>query len=75
VVVDRLPTRPWLPTGAAVAGLALIRLVTEPVRPSLEGGPVWFYGFALATGAALALLGGHASGLFSGRRGPRSHSG
>jgi prolipoprotein diacylglyceryltransferase len=70
VIVDRLPMRPWLPTGASVAGLALIRLVTEPVRPSLEGGPVWFYWIAVAAGVGLALFGDR----LSGRPGLRSRS-
>jgi prolipoprotein diacylglyceryltransferase len=70
LIVNRLPMRPWLPTGAAVAGLALVRLATEPVRPSLDGGPVWFYGFALVAGVGLGLLGDR----LTGRRGLRSRS-
>ena len=38
--------------GLALAGLA--RLATEPLRPSLFAGPVWWYGAAIAAGAALA---------------------
>jgi prolipoprotein diacylglyceryltransferase len=57
VIVARLPLRPWMPAGLAVAGAALVRLVTEPLRPSLDGGPVWFYGAALAVGIIVALVG------------------
>ncbi len=74
-LVDRLPARPWLPTGAAMAGLALVRLATEPIRPSLEGGPMSFYALALATGVALAVFGDRLTGRFNPRRAPRSRSG
>jgi prolipoprotein diacylglyceryltransferase len=57
VVVAKLGMRPWLATGAAIAGVALIRLATEPIRPSLSGGPVAFYLIALLTGVGLVTLG------------------
>lgn len=41
-----------LPASAAVVAAAAIRLVTEPFQPSLSGGPLWFYGAALAVGIA-----------------------
>lgn len=50
VGVSRLPARPWLATGAAVAGAGLARLVTQPLRPSLGGGPVLFYALAAFVG-------------------------
>jgi prolipoprotein diacylglyceryltransferase len=46
--------------GLALAGLA--RLATEPLRPSLFAGPVWWYGAAIAAGAALAAWSLHRAG-------------
>lgn len=57
ILVARLPLRSWLPTGAAVTGSALMRLATEPIRPSLDGGPIWFYLVATGTGVGLMLIG------------------
>jgi prolipoprotein diacylglyceryltransferase len=57
VVVDRLPARQWLPSGVAIGGVALVRLITEPLRPSLDGGPVWFYVTAAVVGLGAAALG------------------
>lgn len=47
------------PPAGAVAGLGLaaaggVRLLTEPFRPGLGGGPLWWYGAALGLGLALA---------------------
>ena len=47
------------PAGGLVAGLALAgagasRLVTEPLRPSLFAGPVWWYTAATVAGLAIA---------------------
>lgn len=53
VVVSRLPWAPWLRTGAGIASAGLIRLITEPLRPSISGGPLWWYAAAVAVGAAL----------------------
>lgn len=49
------------PAPGVVAGLALTiasgaRLVTEPMRISLDGGPVLLYGAGIVAGAALALV-------------------
>jgi prolipoprotein diacylglyceryltransferase len=46
--------RPGTNTGLAIAVASLVRLVTEPIRPSLGPGPAWFYGIAVAIGVALA---------------------
>jgi prolipoprotein diacylglyceryltransferase len=35
--------RPGLPAATALGAAGLIRLATEPFRPSLGGGPVWWY--------------------------------
>lgn len=45
---------PWAPTGGAIAAAGLVRLMLEPLRPSLTGGPVWWYALATATGGAVA---------------------
>ena len=39
-----------LPASLAVVAAAAVRLGTEPLRPSLSGGPVWFYATALIVG-------------------------
>lgn len=57
VVVSRLPAKPWLATGVAITGAAAVRLATEPLRPSLFGGPTTFYAAAMVTGAVIVLLG------------------
>ncbi len=44
---------PGLPASVAVLAAAGIRLVTEPLRPSLGGSPWWFY----ALGVLLGILG------------------
>jgi prolipoprotein diacylglyceryltransferase len=57
IVVGRLGPRPWLRSGAALASVAGVRLVTEPLRPSLDGGPVAWYAAGLALGIALMVVG------------------
>jgi prolipoprotein diacylglyceryltransferase len=44
--------RPPLGAAASVAiiGAAGVRLLTEPMRPSLSGGPVWFYALGVMVG-------------------------
>ncbi len=49
------------PAAGLVAGLSLAvagasRLVTEPLRPSLFTGPVWWYAAAIVLGGAVAVL-------------------
>lgn len=62
VIVARLPRLPWLPSSVALALAGVVRLVTQPIRPSLTGGPVWWYGAAAILGAGVAVWAG-----FSGR--------
>lgn len=45
---------PSLVSALALAAAGAARLLTEPMRPSLFAGPVWWYGAALAGGLALA---------------------
>jgi len=41
---------PGMPASLAVVAAAAVRLATEPLQPSLSGGPVWFYATALVVG-------------------------
>lgn len=45
-------------TGLAVAAMAAARLVTEPLRPGLGAGPIWWYAAGVAAGVGWAMLGG-----------------
>lgn len=43
-LVSRLGWRLWVRAGTALAAAAAIRLLTEPLRPSITGGPtVWYW--------------------------------
>lgn len=53
-LVHRLPSHPWLRTAAALAMAALVRLATQPLRPSLTGGPVGWYAVGAGVGLAAA---------------------
>lgn len=57
-LVSRLGWRLWLRAGAALAAAAAIRLATEPLRPSISGGPVGWYVAGITTGLLLVLFGG-----------------
>lgn len=48
LLVSRLPWRDWLRSGSALGLAAAVRLVTEPLRPSLTGGPISWYWAAMA---------------------------
>jgi prolipoprotein diacylglyceryltransferase len=41
------------PAGLALASASLVRLATEPMRPSLGSGPVWWYVAGLVAGLAV----------------------
>jgi prolipoprotein diacylglyceryltransferase len=43
-----------VPAGLALAAAGAIRLLTEPMRPGLGDGPVWWYLAAVAVGFAVA---------------------
>lgn len=53
-LVSRLGSRLWFRTGVALFLAAGIRLVTEPLRLSLSGGPTLWYLTGMAAGLALA---------------------
>lgn len=52
-LVSRLAWQQWLRAGAGLSLAAAVRLVTEPLRPSLTGGPIGWYLAGLAFGLAL----------------------
>lgn len=56
LVVARMST-PLRATGTAIAVAGVARLITEPLRPSITGGPVVWYALAVAGGLAVAVLG------------------
>ncbi len=58
VAVNRLGKRLFLMSGIALALAGLARLITEPMRPSLSGGPVGWYVLAVVLGIAAAFWGG-----------------
>lgn len=45
---------PGVPAALALAAAGAIRLVTEPFRPALSNGPVWWYWAAVVAGVAAA---------------------
>lgn len=45
----------FLVSSLAVAAVGFVRLATEPLRPALFAGPVWWYGLAAAGGLAGAV--------------------
>ena len=64
-LVSRLPSRPLLRSGVGLAAAGLIRLVTEPMRLSLTGGPILWYGAAVVVGVSLAFAGPFLAGRFN----------
>ncbi len=54
-LLSRMPFSPWLRTGSALGLAALIRLGTQQFRPSLTGGPVWWYGAGIGVGVLMAV--------------------
>ena len=57
-VVTTRPRTPFVATGLALAAAGAVRAATQPIRPSLTGGPMWAYLTAIALGSAVA-IGGH----------------
>jgi len=58
VIVSRLGWSPWTRAGVALGAAAAIRLLTEPLRPSLGGGPQGWYLAGLIVGILVAVFGG-----------------
>ena len=55
--VARLSFRPLLRSGLGLAAAGMVRLLTEPLRLSLTGGPIGWYIAAIAVGLVAALVG------------------
>jgi hypothetical protein len=49
-LVSRLGWRALLRAGSGLSIAAAVRLLTEPLRPSITGGPVWWYVAGVAVG-------------------------
>ncbi|MDJ0498872.1 MAG: prolipoprotein diacylglyceryl transferase [Acidimicrobiia bacterium] len=49
--------RPAVASSAALAWAGLVRLATEPLRPTLSGGPILWYWGAIAVGVLILVLG------------------
>ena len=56
-LVSRLGRRLWLRAGTALAAAAAIRLLTEPLRPSITGGPTLWYWAGVVVGLVAAVTG------------------
>ncbi|MEA1903324.1 MAG: prolipoprotein diacylglyceryl transferase family protein [Actinomycetota bacterium] len=56
-VVAKLSSALLVRTGTALALAGLIRLATEPMRPSITGGPVGWYMGAIVVGLVIAAVG------------------
>ncbi|MDH5373606.1 MAG: prolipoprotein diacylglyceryl transferase, partial [Acidimicrobiia bacterium] len=50
----RRGTRPGLLAATSLVVAGSIRLITEPIRPSLDSGPIWWYTAAIGLGLLLA---------------------
>jgi hypothetical protein len=68
LLVSRLPHRLLLRSGGGLAAAGLIRLVTEPLRLSLTGGPVLWYAATVVVGVSLAFAGPFVAGRLNLRR-------
>jgi prolipoprotein diacylglyceryltransferase len=49
------PRTPFVATGLALAAAGGVRAATQPIRPSITGGPMWAYITAVALGSAVAI--------------------
>ncbi len=56
-IVARLPDRPLLRSGVGLAAAGLVMLATEPMRPSLTGGPGPWYIAAIIVGVVASIAG------------------
>lgn len=56
-LVSRLGWRVLLRAGAALCLASAVRLATEPLRPSITGGPVWWYAAGVVTGLVAVAFG------------------
>jgi len=56
-LVSELGWRLWLRAGTALAATAGVRLLTEPLRPSITGGPTLWYWGGIAVGLSAVAAG------------------
>lgn len=56
-LVSRLGWRLWLRAGSALMITATVRLLTEPLRPSITGGPTAWYASGVVLGLVMVLIG------------------
>lgn len=56
-LVSRLPWSLLMRAGIALGSAGFVRLITEPMRPSITGGPIGWYIAAIIIGLGAALLG------------------
>jgi prolipoprotein diacylglyceryltransferase len=68
-IVTTRPRTPFVATGLALAAAGAVRAATQPIRPSLTGGPMWAYLTAIALGSAVVI-----AGRFLAHRRPRVSS-
>ncbi|MDX1468579.1 MAG: prolipoprotein diacylglyceryl transferase [Acidimicrobiia bacterium] len=57
LIIGRLPLKPLLRFGTGLGAAGAVRLVTEPMRHTITGGPVSWYVAAVLLGAATAIAG------------------
>jgi hypothetical protein len=55
-VVSRLGWRRWARAGVALTVISAVRLLTEPLRPSITGGPVAWYIAGVVIGLTAPLV-------------------
>ena len=56
-LIERRPDAVLRPTGIAIAIAGAARLLTQPLRPAIGSGPVWWYALAIVAGVGLAIVG------------------
>lgn len=56
-IIARLPDRPLLRAGVGLAAAGAVMLATQPLRPSLTGGPIGWYAAAVIVGILASITG------------------
>jgi prolipoprotein diacylglyceryltransferase len=74
VLRSRSRLKPGIAAGSALTYAAFIRLVTDPLRPTLGGGPVGWYLVGMALGIALIIWSVHAGSGHGTKAAPTSGS-
>ncbi|MFH1104748.1 MAG: prolipoprotein diacylglyceryl transferase family protein [Actinomycetota bacterium] len=55
ILIRRRRSHPGIAASLAIAVAAGARLATEPMRPTIGGGPIWWYNLGVAAGLAAAI--------------------